>query len=230
MGLNERQKQLLHLVEAKQRISVSQLAKALYVSEMTVRRDLTVLERDGMLLRYHGGAVALGEYMQYPIGTRMHINEKEKREIAKLAEKHVRDGQTIFLPGSSTCAFLIPYLKKYEGIRVVTNSVRFLLALSDMGISCLLSGGEYQKSDQALVGRGAEQFLRALNFHIAFLACDGISDDGMVSVEKEDMAQIVRIGFEHAQKRIILSDRSKLGVRCTYNICNTEDADEILVI
>ena len=67
MKYNDRQKEILAITEKKQKIRVAQLAKALDVSEMTVRRDLEVLARDGLLRRYHGGAIANQEYMQYPI-------------------------------------------------------------------------------------------------------------------------------------------------------------------
>lgn len=230
MHINDRQKEIIDLTEQKGRVSVKALAKHLYVSEMTVRRDLDLLEREGYLRRYHGGALAKNDYMDYPIERRMHINEREKRDLAKKAEAYIKDGQTIFLPGSSTCAHLLPCLKKYEGITVITNSVQFLIALSGMRVRCILSGGEYLESHRSLVGRCAENVLRSFNTDIAFLACDGISDDGMVTVEEESTAELVRIGFQNSAQRIILSDRSKLGCKYTYNICKTEEADDILII
>ena len=230
MKLNDRQKQILDITQKKQRVTVSQLAKTLYVSEMTVRRDLDRLERDGLLRRYHGGAIANQEYLQYPITLRMHINEKEKRDLAKRAEGYIENGQTIFLPASSTCSFLLPCLKNYENLCVITNSVQFMILLSQMQVRCILTGGEYQQTDKMLIGRNAERFLRSVNTDIAFLACDGISADGMVTVEDENTAELVRIGFENSQKRIILADRSKLDSKYTYNICHTDEADDILVI
>ncbi|MBR2352942.1 MAG: DeoR/GlpR transcriptional regulator [Clostridia bacterium] len=230
MKFNERQNQIMELVEKRQRVSVHTLAKTLYVSEMTVRRDLAYMEREGALRRYHGGAMAIEKDMDYSIDLRMHINEKEKRDLAKRAERYLENGQTIFLPASSTCAFLLPSLKRYEDLCVITNSVQFMLLLSKMKIRCILSGGEYVEQNKMLIGRGAEYFLRSVNSNIAFLACDGISEDGTVSVEDEHTAEIVRIGFQNSEKRIILADHTKLGRKYTYNICRTEEADDILVI
>ena len=230
MALNERQKQILMITQKKQRATVAELAKALYVSEMTVRRDLAKMEHDGYLKRFHGGAITNSDFMFYPIEARMHINEKEKQDLAKRAIRYVQNGQTIFLPGSSTCAFLIPYLKSFEDLRVVTNSVQFMIALSEMRIPCILTGGEYYERNKVLFGRSAEYFLRSINTDISFLACDGISDDGMVSVEDENSAEIVRIGFQNSTRRIILSDHSKLGCKYTYNICHVDEADDIIVI
>jgi DeoR/GlpR family transcriptional regulator of sugar metabolism len=94
----------------------------------------------------------------------------------------------------------------------------------------ILSGGEYFETDKLLIGRSAENFLRSFNTDISFLSCDGISEDGYVSIEDENTAEIVRIAFQNSQKRIILADRSKMGNRYTYNVCRTEDADDIIVI
>ena len=70
----------------------------------------------GLLVRYHGGAMLTMDYLDYPIDMRMQIEKKEKQNVAALAEKHIKDGQVIFLPGSSTCSFLLPCLKKHENI------------------------------------------------------------------------------------------------------------------
>ena len=230
MELNQRQKDILGLVNEKQRVTVQYLAKVLFFSEMTVRRDLDKLERGGYLKRYHGGAIALSQAVQYPIEQRMHINEQEKRRMAKQAEKHLRNGQTVFILGSSTCAYLLPCLRSFEDLHIFTNSVQFLQILSEMKIRCTLSGGEYFVADKILLGRVAENFFRSMNYDIAIIACDGIDEDGTVTVIREDGAELVRIGFRNAAKRIVIADHTKLGCRGTYNVCNTGEADDVIVI
>jgi len=230
MKLNKRQTDILNLVNQKQRVTVGFLAKALFFSEMTIRRDLTKMEHEGYLKRYHGGAVSMLQTGQYPIEQRMCINEKEKRNMAKCAEKYLCDNQTIFLPGCSTCAYLIPFLKNYKDLHIITNSVEFLTILSEMRIRCTICGGEYYATDKILVGREAENFLHSINYDIAFLSCDGIDADGTVSVEREDSAALVSISFENAKKRIIIADHSKLSTRYKYNVCNTADADDIIML
>lgn len=230
MKLNKRQTDILNLVNQKQRVTVGFLAKTLFFSEMTIRRDLTKMEREGYLKRYHGGALSMSQIGQYPIEQRMCINEKEKRDMAKCAEKYLCDNQTIFLPGCSTCAYLLPFLKNYKDLHIITNSVEFLTVLSEMGIRSTISGGEYYAPDKILIGGVAEKFLRSVNYDVAFLSCDGIDEDGTVSVEREDSAALVSISFENAKKRIIIADHSKLNIRCKYNICNTDEADDIIML
>lgn len=230
MELNQRQKDILHLVIQKQRVSVEFLARHLFFSQMTIRRDLIKLENEGYLKRYHGGALALSLTEQYPIEQRMHINEQEKRDIAKCAEKHLRDHQTILLPGCSTNAYILPLLKNYKELHIITDSVQFLTALSEMKIRCTISGGEYYAADKILRGRFAENFFRSVNYDVAFFGCDGVAEDGTVSVIREDAAELIRIGFVNAAKQIFLADHSKLGVRCTYNVCRTSDADDVIMV
>ncbi len=228
--LNERQKQIFEITEAKQRVSVSFLAKKLYVSEMTVRRDLKKMETEGFIKRYHGGALVYDEYTSTSLDLRMRVNEKEKRTIATEAEKHIKDGQTIFIDNSSTCAYIIPCLKNYKDIKVITNSVKFLLMLSKMNIKCTLAGGEYDEVERCLLGRNTENFLRSINTDIAFLSCSGISDDGRVTESDEATAEITRIGLQNTKKAILLADNSKTGLTYTYTVCRVEDIDEVIVI
>ena len=230
MELNKRQMDILGIVEEKKKVTVKLLSEVLFFSEMTIRRDLEKMEHEGYLKRYHGGALSMEATGQYPVEQRMHINEKEKREIAKYAEKHLRNGQTIFLPGCSTCAYLLPLLKNYNDLHIVTNSISFLTTLSEMKIRCTLCGGEYYAPDKILTGQIAHSILRSINYDVAFFSCDGIDDDGTVSVDREDSAELIKICLENAKKRIIISDHSKVGFRAKYNMCNTSHADDVIVL
>ena len=230
MELNQRQKDIVAEINKMQRVSVASLANSLFFSEMTIRRDLLKLETEGYLKRYHGGAMALSLTEQYPIEQRMLINEQEKREMAKCAEKHLRDGQTVFLPGCSTCAYLLPFLKNYKNLHVVTNSVQFLTLLSEMKIRCTISGGEYYAADKILIGRVAERFFRSINYDVAFVSCDGISEEGDISVIREDSAELLQIGLQNADKLIVIADHTKLKQRCRYNSYNTKHADEVIIL
>ena len=229
MALNERQRQIFDIIEQREKASVSLLAKKLFVSEMTIRRDLKAMEDEGLIKRYHGGAIMHSDYVQYPIYLRMRVNEKEKRDLAQKALKYIQNGQTIFLSNSSSCAYIISYLKDYKDIKVITNSVQFVLALSKLGISCVLTGGEYSKSERCLIGRDTENFLRSVNTDLAILSCDGISDDGMVTVNNRNKAEIVKIAFKGAKERIFLAHHSKLGAKYTYNICQRDEAEDIII-
>ena len=77
MKLNSRQKKILDILTEKQRATVNYLSEALYYSKMTIRRDLEEMEKSGLLVRYHGGAMLTMDYLDYPIDMRMQIEKKE---------------------------------------------------------------------------------------------------------------------------------------------------------
>lgn len=230
MNLNKRQKCIIELVNQKQRVSVKLLAETLFYSEMTIRRDLIMLENEGYLRRYHGGAIAMCCTEQYPIDQRMYMNEQEKRDLARRAARYLHDDQTILLTGNSSCAYLLPFLKDHRNLHVITDSLQFLTTLSDMRIHCTICGGEYYAADKILIGHTAENFLRDFNYDIAFMGCDGIDEDGTISVLKEHAVQLCKIALTNARRCIVLADHTKLGTKSRFNICNAYDNEKVLLL
>lgn len=230
MKFNDRQNELLSILQKRERASVGFLAKALFVSEMTVRRDLALLEKEGLLRRYHGGAVAPEEYIEYPIGVRMHVKEKEKRALADAAEKYLADGQLIYMSNSSTAAHIIPLLKKYKGVRVITNSIQFLLMLSRLSIPCTLTGGEYMERERCLYGTVAIECLSKINPDLAILSCDGITPDGRITALDENVTLLERIVVRNAKTVVVLADSDKMGLQFPHTVCHKDDAKEIIVL
>lgn len=229
MELNNRQKQILQKINQDGQIKVSAIAKELFFSEMTIRRDLKLMEKQGLLRRFHGGAVEnLSDY-QYPVDYRMEINKSQKQELASKASHYLRDNQTIFFNSSSTLTYILPHLLKYKNLQVITNSVHLLHHLSSMHIPCFLTGGKYNEIERCLSGRASEEFLKNKNFDIAFLSCEALSDDGMVTDSNEELAEIAKIAVSNSKKAVLLMDRSKVGNLCTYNVCHTDQFDGVII-
>ena len=118
---------IFDIVQKKGEATVAHLAETLFVSQMTVRRDLIELEKNGMLTRYHGGAIAIDSKSVVPINLRMKMGENEKKVLARIAHKHLKDDMYVYIDSSSTCMYIIPHLQKYKNVTVVTNSVRAVL-------------------------------------------------------------------------------------------------------
>ena len=140
---NSRQKEILEILYQKGRASVSELARTLYVTEMTIRRDLDEMEKSGFLRRYRGGAVLKINQGEMPITQRLLLDKDEKELLAKKCEPFLHDGMTVFIDSSSTCQYLLPHLALKKGITVVTNSVKALLSAGELHLPCILIGGEY---------------------------------------------------------------------------------------
>ena len=229
MELSSRQKEILDLLYKKGKLSVDELSQTLYVSNMTIRRDLTEMEKGGYLRRYRGGAVLKTDSREMPITERVYFDEDEKKALCQRCVPYLSDHITVFLDSSSTCLYLIPHIQKYENVLIVTNSVQAVLNASVFHIPCLLLGGEYYEQDRCLVGPVSEQYAREINVDVAFFTTAALSDDGVIS--DFDVKQTMRrkIILKNAKKSIFLFESAKKGLKMTYTLCRKEDATAVIV-
>ncbi len=229
MELNNRQKMILQKLNHTGMIKVSELSKEFYFSEMTIRRDLDKMEKEGLLKRIHGGAVENTSNFQYPVNYRIGINRDQKKQMADQAVKYLKDHQVIFFNSSSTLAYIVPYLSKYKDIQIITNSVYLLSFFEQLHIPCYLTGGKYNEIEKCLSGRQAEDFLQEINPDLAFLSCEALSQNGNVTDSDQSLAKIAKIAIERSKFSVLLMDRSKIGTVCTYNVCHTDQLDDVIL-
>ena len=226
---NERQKEIMDILYQKGKASVSELASTLFVTEMTIRRDLAEMEKGGFLRRYRGGAVLKINLGEMPISQRLLLDKDEKKALARKCLPYIRDGITVFIDSSSTCQYLIPHLAQCKNITVVTNSVGALLTASRLHIPCILTGGEYYEQDMCMVGSLAEQAVRELNVDVAFFTTAAISNEGVISDFDLRQTMIRRIVMQNAKESIFLFEKDKLGKTLLYTLCRSEDATAVIM-
>ena len=226
---NERQKEIMDILYQKGKASVSELASTLFVTEMTIRRDLAEMEKGGFLRRYRGGAVLKINLGEMPISQRLLLDKDEKKALARKCLPYIRDGITVFIDSSSTCQYLIPHLAQCKNITVVTNSVGALLTASRLHIPCILAGGEYYEQDMCMVGSLAEQAVRELNVDVAFFTTAAISNEGVISDFDLRQTMIRRIVMQNAKESIFLFEKDKLGKTLLYTLCRSEDATAVIM-
>ena len=226
---NERQKEIMDILYQKGKASVSELASTLFVTEMTIRRDLAEMEKGGFLRRYRGGAVLKINLGEMPISQRLLLDKDEKKALARKCLPYIRDGITVFIDSSSTCQYLIPHLAQRKNITVVTNSVGALLTASRLHIPCILAGGEYYEQDMCMVGSLAEQAVRELNVDVAFFTTAAISNEGVISDFDLRQTMIRRIVMHNAKESIFLFEKEKLGKTLLYTLCRSEDATAVIM-
>lgn len=229
MEFKDRKKDILDILYAKGRVSVSSLAKTLFVSEMTVRRDLSELEKKGVLKRYRGGAVLTAVSNEMPISQRFFVGENEKIALAKKAVNFLEDNLTVFIDSSSTCQYIIPYMGRFKNITLITNSVNALLIASKSQIPCILIGGKYCDKDMCFVGSIAEQNAGQFNADVAFFSAMGLSEDGIISDPDIEQSMIRKIIIKHSKKNIFLFEESKLNQKYFYTICHQSDVDGVII-
>ena len=225
----ERQEQILAILEDKKSISVTALAKLLYVSQPTVRRDLDNLCRQGKVQRTHGGVVLRKvSDTEIPLMYREDQNNDAKKTIAEKAVKHIRDGDVIFLDASSTVSYLIPHLKKFRDLLVVTNSPKTSIRLGECGIKNYCTGGQLLMHSIAYVGTEAEKFISGINADIFFFSSRGYTEDGRITDSSESEATVKKAMLQNAEKSYYLCDSSKRGKKYAFNVCTIKEIAGLL--
>lgn len=223
-------KKLLEYLEKYQYASIEDLSTHLYVSPSTVRRKLTDLQSKGLITRTHGGAKLNDENNFSPSFTfRIHQNSFAKKKIALSAIKLIKNGDMIFLDGSTSSFFIAEYLSEFKNIRVITNGIDTLSLLAKNGITAYSTGGHVSEQNRSvLVGRYAEQMINNFHADIAFFSTNSLTDDGEIydCFEEENFLRSTMI--KNASKSVFLCDGTKFGKNPLFRLCNLNDVDYII--
>ncbi len=222
----ERLDQIIACLRERQTDTVKNLAQKLYASEATIRRDLTTLERRGLVKRLHGGAALIdGVQRELPLFLREQQNVAAKRDIAARAAQYLRDGQVIFMDASSTVMFLIKYFEGYQNLTIVTNGMKTAQVLSGLSHKTYCTGGLMLHNSSAYVGDYAADFVRHFNADIFFFSSRGVSEDGRITDASSEENHIRRVMLEQSRQHIFLCDSSKRGKTYCYNLCRLDQLD-----
>lgn len=172
MFASQRCDQIQVLLRENGAVTISGLMETFGVSMETVRRDLAAMEKAGLLVRVHGGALPPDSTWSYrPLQDRMHIQESLKQAIARVAAKFVNEGDYIAVgAGSTALAFAQELRKHFQRLTVVTYSVDVFNALHDLpGYTLMMAGGTFNPAENALVGPATEAFLAEIHVEKAFI-------------------------------------------------------------
>ncbi len=220
----ERQEHILSFLREKQTATVHTLAKRLFISETTVRRDLTTLERRGLVKRLHGGAMIVGGAdSELPLYMRSQQNVEAKKRIAAGAVDYLEDGQVIFLDASSTVQFLAPHFERFKSLTIVTNGVKTAEVLAGLDHRIYCTGGRMLHNSSAYVGDFAIRFIRQFNADVFFFSSRGISETGWITDASSEETQVRKAMLEQSDKKVFLYDHNKLGQTFCYNLCHIKD-------
>ncbi len=214
MLAEERRFRIREILTTQRTISASDLCSTLEVTPATIRRDLAVLEDEGVLVRSHGGAVSRmsSTKFQPSYDTLARSNSEEKRAIAREAEKLILDGDTVFLEGSTTVLELAGRLHNRNRLTVVTNSPTIVCQLQhSAGVTVLCTGGDLQKDTVYFSGEWAQRALSEIRLDKAVLGVSAIDPAYGISTANHAEAQIKKMIVKAAKTRIALADHGKFG-------------------
>ena len=228
MLIADRRKQLTEYIEKQGKATVSELSKVFFASEPTIRRDLTELEKSGIIEKVYGGAMVKGAAdREIPMTERESSALLAKDIIAKKAADLVKDGDVIILDGSSSAKAIVKYLTVFKDIIVITSGAKTAVELAQAGIRTFCTGGRMITRSFSYVGKHAQDYIAGLNADILFFSCHGLEGDYATDLSSEE-TELRRVMMKHAKKKVLLCDKSKMGKTYLYNVCNINEVDKII--
>ncbi|WP_037914848.1 DeoR/GlpR family DNA-binding transcription regulator [Actinacidiphila yeochonensis] len=234
------QRRALILDEVRRRggVRVNELTRRLNVSDMTVRRDLDALARQGVVEKVHGGAVPVAEPSSHEPGfeAKSGLELGAKEAIARAAATLVSPGSAIALAGGTTTYALAQHLLDVPDLTVVTNSVRVADVFqsgqrrmgSHGGAATVVITGGLRTPSETLVGPVADRAIRSLHFDLLFMGVHGISVEAGLSTPNLAEAETNRQFVRSARRVVVIADHTKWGTVGLSSFATLEDVDTLV--
>jgi len=229
----ERQHRILDMLLKSRAVTTARAARALAVSEETVRRDFEELEAEGHLARKHGGAVRVNDGVNdsrrdLPLDSRETANVAEKEIIAKAALTLIQKGDRVFFDASSTVFHLARRLANLE-LTVLTNGLKVAIELARRpAVEVILVGGVVNHHSFSCQGTLTDQLLESYHVQKVFISCRGLDAKRGLSEANAEQAGLRRKIIKLSDQTIVLADHTKMGLVSSYFFARWEDVDTVV--
>ena len=200
------------------------------MSKMTIRRDLELLEREGLLRRMHGGATtAAPRGYEPPYALRRGVELDAKQAIARSAAALVGEGDSVIVDGGTTGLEIARALRDHVKLTVCTTSLRIAAELADEArIRLMIVGGTIRPGERSLSGELAESAFANLRFDALLLTASGVSVADGVTEWNPDDARVKRAALASARRVIVVADATKLGHTAFAKVCDIDRVDVLV--
>ena len=226
----ERRRAILNLLESDGRVLVTDLSQQFATSRVTIRKDLEILQGQGLLHRSHGGALPAreGALADPTLREKEKLHRGEKLRIAEAGAAIVKEGQVVILDSGTTTTAIARLLRNFRSLTIVTNAVNIAAELAGSSVEVILTGGSLRMNSFSLVGPIAEDTLRRLSADVLFLGVDGFDAQHGVTTPNLLEAKVNRVMLEIARKKIAVCDASKFGRRSLSLIAAPKALDQVI--
>ena len=226
-GAAQRRDMILEMVNRDGYVSVTRLAELCGVTPVTIRVDLTSMEKDGLLYRVHGSAMSRNPVApERSTKDKRIINAEVKSRIGKAAANLVSENDNVFISAGSTMLAFCEELRFKAGFTVFTPSIQVAALLStNPEISVHMLGGEVRYKSQSVRGEYSKGVLDSINTAMLFFGADGIDEQYGITCSTVEEALFMHEAFETAMKVVLLCDSSKFGKHGVGRICKLDRID-----
>ena len=228
----ERRALILRLLEQQTEVQVTELSKQTGISEVTIRKDLTVLQNRHLLLRTRGGAMRRpieNPNEETAVTKKQMFNFKEKERIGEEAVKLINEGDVIMLDSGTTTLEIARHLDKFQNLRIITNAINIATELMNYKrFKVVLLGGSVRYNSLSIVGPLALSTMRNFSSYKLFLGVDSFSLENGISTHNLEEALLNQIMIQQADKVIAVFDSSKFNKRSFVHVANVNELDTII--
>ncbi len=223
-----RRQETLALLAQRGEVTVEQLARRFAIDRVTVRRDLALLEREGLVLRTHGGAIpSRGGTVEFAVQRKASAHAEAKRAIARAAAGIVRPGMVLSLDTGTTTLEVARAIAGIGELKVLTSSLPIASALhSRENIEVVLLGGVVRKGSPDLIGTLTEENLRRFRVDLCILGADAAGPGGLFTADA-GVSGVSRAMIDGAVRVALVADSSKFAARAFVRFAGWEDIDEV---
>ncbi|NOY76276.1 MAG: DeoR/GlpR transcriptional regulator [Calditrichaeota bacterium] len=196
---------------------------------MTIRRDLQILEKQGLVKRVHGGAIRYQSlFTGLALSEKEKIRTEEKERIAQYAVGFVKRGDVIIVDSGSTTLRFVRHLKNKSGITVITNALNVASELSKSNNKIILTGGEMERDSLTLLGPLADKTIQSIAADKLFMGIDSIDFENGLTTPSVSEARTIYEMIKASRERILLADSSKFGRRSLAVVNDITVLDKII--
>lgn len=224
----ERQQKILDILTEYKTVSVQKLSEMLFCSGATTRRDLVRMEQKGLVTRTFGAVMlnANSSNKETSFELREKNSVSEKRLLCQKASIFIKNNSTIFIDSSTTLLHIVPFLKNYINLTIITNGLNIATEISyQTKHSVIILGGNVQPDTNSILGSLALDVLSSFSADLALFSCGGIDVDFGITESTIDSAKIKQYMIEHSDKSICLFDHTKYGKRKSFKTCDVNKID-----
>lgn len=229
-NITDRHEYILKKLRENNKVTILELCEDMKVSNVTIRKDLKLLEEKNLLFRIKGGASMNNPYaVDKPILVKEYINSEEKNKIARAAVEMIKDNDSILIGSGTTAYAVAKMLSPSHRLTVITPALKVALELCNKpNIEVLQLGGLIRPNSSSVAGQYAMRILDDVSCGILFLGVDGIDLEFGITISNLTEATLNQKMLHTSQNVVILADSTKFGRRGLGKICSLEDVDYII--
>lgn len=226
----ERQEKILEYINTHRKVRTKELSRIFNTSMVTIRADLSELDEKGLIIKAHGGAMAMSDRLnlEIPSQSKFRHNMDSKRTIARQAADLIRENDVVILDAGTT-TLEIAKLIKNKSVTVITNDLKVGVTLAtSSSVTLIMTGGTVEPTVYTLCGMETVEFLRGIKANKMFLGCDALDPQRGVSNRTLLEVGVKKAMIQASEQIIAVVDATKHGKQVFAHVCDAADLDVLV--